>query len=549
MKELITQLKENNQDFEFYPTHRSILEVINKDLKYLKGERNCKDTISLLDIGAGNGNVFNILDELNPEIEKDNYKSRDLYITKYAIEKSEILINQMSSDIFVIGTDFYQQSLIDKKVDVVFCNPPYKEYVQWTSKIITEANSKFIYLVIPERWKENKSLLEIIEKRKIKYEILGSFDFLEADRPARAKVDIVKISNYKEYYGSNHLVSDPFDLWFNDFFHINTDEEELTDYKKEELKKEEIKNNVIKGQNLIERLDILYKQDFEKLLNNYKAIEQLDFQILKELNVNVEALKEGLKLKIQGLKNLYWKELFENLNTITNRLTKSSREKLLKKLTEHTTVDFSVENAYAVVLWTIKNANVYLDEQLKEVYLQMSSKENVQNYKSNKKFVEDGWRFNCDLRDGKYTHYVLDYRLVFKGYNNFGGYEYDHPKGLNKNVHDKIKDIFTIARNLGFDINESTMNYIWKPGKENTFTFGNDSEDFLKVRAYINGNIHCKFNQKFMKKLNIEAGRLNKWIKTQKEASEEMNIPLEEVIEMYNKNLQLLPKDVQLMIE
>jgi hypothetical protein len=548
MKQLITQLKENNQDFEFYPSTRQIIEVINKDLRIVSQERGIRNTVSLLDIGAGNGNVFNILEELNPEIDNKGYKERQLWITKFAIEKSEILINQMSSDIFVIGTNFYQQSLIDKKVDVIFCNPPYKEYVQWTSKIITEANSKFIYLVIPERWKENKALLDIIKKRKVKYEILGSFDFLEADRPARAKVDIVKIINYKDYYGSNHRLSDPFDVWFDEFFHINSEPEETSDYEKNKIKIEEIKNNVIKGQNLIERLDVLYKKDFEKLLNNYKAIEQLDYEVLKELNVNVDALKEGLKLKIQGLKNLYWKELFDNLNTITNRLTKSSREKLLNKLNEHITVDFSVENAYAIVLWAIKNANVYFDEQLKEVYLWMSGSENVQNYKSNKKFIEDGWRFNCELREGKYTHYALDYRLVFKGYNNFGGYEYDHPKGLNISTHEKINDIITIAKNLGFTVNESTMNYLWKPGKENIFTFGNDSEEFMRIRAYINGNIHCKFNQKFMKKLNIEAGRLNGWIKSPIEAAEEMNIDLLEVEELYNTNMQIPLKDVKLLI-
>lgn len=70
---------------------------------------------------------------------------------------------------------------------------------------------------------------------------------------------------------------------------------------------------------------------------------------------------------------------------------------------------------------------------------------------------------------------------------------------------------------------------------------------FGEIRAYINGNIHCKFNKEFMKKLNTEVGRLNGWIKSPKEAALELDMDIKEVEEYYGKSLQLCSNDVKLL--
>ena len=53
MKNLIETIKENNEDFEFYPTNQKMINIIasNVGSKLLTEGR-------LLDIGAGNGNFF-----------------------------------------------------------------------------------------------------------------------------------------------------------------------------------------------------------------------------------------------------------------------------------------------------------------------------------------------------------------------------------------------------------------------------------------------------------------------------------------------------------
>ena len=302
---LLQEVKENNQDFEWYPTSIEILKQVNKSIKKDIDDYSNECGFSILDIGAGNGKVFEVLENLSVK-GKDKYtRKRD--IEKFAIEKSQILMNYYSSDITVVGTDFLSQTLLDKKVDIIFCNPPYSDYENWTKKILSESNCKYIYLVIPSRWQENKKITSLINKRNFKQEIIFSYDFINSeDRKARAKVDVVKLSLDK--YDKN----DPFDIWFDDNFKIEIEDNDKSSYEVSADKQETLHNQLTSKINLIENLEELYTEDFTKLLNNYKSLEKMDGGLLKELNVDLESLKIGLKEKIKGLKYLYWQEFFDN---------------------------------------------------------------------------------------------------------------------------------------------------------------------------------------------------------------------------------------------
>jgi len=223
MKNLIQNLKENNQDHEFYPTTKEIIQRLYQEIN----KDNYRDNpTSILEIGAGNGKVLKTLEQLSKE--QNNNEKVAYFQNKYAIEKSEILIQQLPADVVIVGTDFWQQTLIDKKVDVVFCNPPYSEFEEWAIKIIKEAFAKTIYLVIPQRWERNKDILEAIKKREASFEILGSYDFLEADRQARAKVHLLKIDLRRKSGGyQDRDGTDPFKLWFEEEFKIKLVEVDL----------------------------------------------------------------------------------------------------------------------------------------------------------------------------------------------------------------------------------------------------------------------------------------------------------------------------------
>lgn len=77
---LVQILKSTQQDFEFYPTLPEIIALIKADLEIHHNNP------SLLDVGAGNGQTLKALTDC----------------TKYAIEKSFPLINELDSNIFII---------------------------------------------------------------------------------------------------------------------------------------------------------------------------------------------------------------------------------------------------------------------------------------------------------------------------------------------------------------------------------------------------------------------------------------------------------------
>ena len=57
--------------------------------------------------------------------------SADLQSTQYQLQTCALPIY-----VVIIGSDFHEQTLIDKKVDLIFCNPPYSEFELWTKQII-----------------------------------------------------------------------------------------------------------------------------------------------------------------------------------------------------------------------------------------------------------------------------------------------------------------------------------------------------------------------------------------------------------------------------
>lgn len=677
--QLVKNLKENDEDFEWYPTTEEMVKIVYDDLRIRLDEYGSMKAFSMLDIGAGNGSVFSMMDKMFPTKEKNNDNWCG-FTEKYAIEKSQILVESMiynNPEIKIIGTDFYRQSLIDKKVDVIFCNPIYSDFVTWMEKIIKESNSDFIYFVVPERWRRNqtiitalnsrlksdyhyiknnfifndeKSLMEyinyedpeeiivdkIVERdrinfrlkqetdnttlidnlkkdlnivlkeietlgkqtgfdlekieedyyKKLKYvskkemfykpriKILSSTDFLDSEfRKARAKVDIVCIDLSSHRQRSPGPISDPFEIFFNESFEIKADKvkyENLESSRKADKSskefKEEINNKLVAGTNLIEILEGFYQEDMHKLLNTYKALENLDYELLTELEVKVDSVKENLRLKIEGLKNKYWQELFDNMSTITEKLTSGSRKTLLNKLLKSTTIDFTAQNAYTIVLWAIKNANTYLDDQLKNMYLDFVNEGNISEYKSNARFQNDNWKYLYDKavknswnpKHGlqKLTNWKLkmDYRLVLSGHNVFSKSYMEwreKEKGLYNSGHEFIGDICTIAQNLGFNVLTTSYDHEWEPGKSYLFYFKDSKtgkkEVLMKIRAFMNGNVHMTPHKEFIKKLNIEAGRLLGWFANKEDASEKLDLTLEEVAECFKSNYQMLPSNVKLI--
>ena len=283
--QLIQAVKAAGQDFEWYPTTDSMLEVIDRDIK-----EHFVDSPTLLDCGAGDGRALMRLTKN----------------TRYAIERSSVLLEQMDRSIYVVGTEFFEQTLIDKKVDVLFSNPPYSQYADWMVKIIREANAHVIYFVVPCRWASNERVQEVLTLREAKSVCLAELDFSDAPRQARAQVSILKVNlGYKNY--RNSLRVDPFDLWFDENFKLEINKGATSKFAwKENLKSSAgVEKAMVAGGDLVKALENCYQLKLSELMNTYKALETVDAELLRELDVNIDSLKAAVRQKIEGLKDVF----------------------------------------------------------------------------------------------------------------------------------------------------------------------------------------------------------------------------------------------------
>jgi len=533
---LVEELKQSGEDFEWYPTSREMIQPIWEDLGKVE---------SVLDIGCGTCNFKKYIEEFN-QIEKADKSNYDNYgdfkgtarcFKYYVMEKSRILIDRLDKETIVLGTDFNQNTLIDKKVDAIFCNPPYSEYENWMKRIISEGNCKYIYLIVPQRWKENAEINGCIEDTKARVKVLGSFDFLHAERQARAKVDVLVIDKRKhsDYSGFRRelddINEDAFDKFFDETFKMR-DKVSQHEYDVEKEHKESIKTSLVGCESKAKMLVDLYQHEQKTFFEHFKAISTLDVDILETIGVKKESVKSALKQKIKSLKILYWELIFDELDEITSRLTSKTRKRMLDRFKELLTVDFTIENIYPLIIWVIKNANSYYNEQLIDFFKQLSSPENVKMYKSNQRvFQQERWRFADN-----HSHYTLDYRIVcrhiFK--TTYGG-------ELDKWENEKrINDICTIANNLGFETGwqEKPLKY----GEKYTVHMADMKTPLFEYRVYRNGNTHIKLNKEFCKAMNVEVSRLLGWIRSKEDISKEFPEELAKGADKYfktNKYLQL----------
>lgn len=547
---LIAQLAEADQDHEFYPTTNEIIAALVRDFSRVKNSysRYGDRWHTVLDIGAGNGKVLMAL------------KEKAEMTTLQAIEKSSILCRQLPNEILVVGTEFMEQSLLSKNVDMIFCNPPYTQFEEWTKKIIREANAHIVYFVIPQRWEKSILIADALKFRNVEIKKVGDFDFEDAeDRKARAKVHLLRIEFGSEAKEEGFACF--FKEQFADVIKKFEDEEKANEAEKKKRAQNEADgatdhtkggrhrpyHDLVVGESYPAALVSLYRGEIENIQKNYHLIGQLDVHLLREFEISPDKILSLLKTRLDGLKNEYWTELFDHLSAVTDRLTSASRRTILSTLHKHMGVDFTESNILEVIIWLIKNANQYIDSQLLVTYEKMVDKANVFLYKSNKRvWVDDRWRYSEEKP--KNTHFALDYRIVshrLGGIRRPGHYD----SGLTDGGAEFFGDLLTIARNLGFNCTtnhpdlERHNRKNWESGKPKSFSCINVKngkkmpEILFEARAFLNGNCHLRMNQDFMLALNVEHGRLQGWLKTGEQAAEELKD--EKAAEYFKSNLQL----------
>lgn len=565
--QIVKQLKLRESDFEYYPTHTISVQSIYKDAKaLLTSNSNVKHGINILDCGAGRGDFFEKFEKC---CKQDQEKSGLKISTKFAIERSQALIENWPADIICIGTDFNEQTLIDKThLPITFSNPPYSEWLSWTLKILQESQSRLIYLVLPSsKFNNSDQVQSMLDKRNATATIIDTFDFADGERRARVKADVIRVDMWppSKVRGTRDAFEagvDAFDIWFEEFVPVANNSKVREDFQKRAEARAstqtKVANELVAGRDLVDVLEELYQAEMQELIANYQKIGELDASLLKELDINVENVRTALKHKIVATKDLYWTELFNHLDQITSRLTTKSRENMLKHLQAKTTIDFTSSNVRALLIWVIKKSSLYFDSNLIDFFERNIEAANLVSYKSNQRtFKKEKWRYlRNEYETGDISHFSLDYRIVLQWIGtvkkDFFSSGADSRHELEPKAAMFFNDLITVANNLGYQCDSRADKIHWDYGQKYDF-YATDpkGEEVLlfDIKFFKNRNCHIRYNQRFIQILNIEFGRLKGWIKEKSDVQNELDIPTDVVEEAWGSNIQLGVQDVGTMIE
>ncbi|MEB5526728.1 DUF4942 domain-containing protein [Vibrio cholerae] len=543
---IVKELKGAAEDFEFYPTSESQMDLIADDLsKIMITHEFSGKELKILDIGAGDGRVlkyfFNFFEESHPKTS----------IKLFAIEKSNVHIKSYrKNNISLLGTDFFSTNLISKNCDFAFTNPPYSNFAPWVSALISQLNFKIMYALIPERWQSDEAIKEAIDKRQItSVKIIAESDFVEADRKARAKVHLVRFSfndfekeladakkysrKNKDWIGKSSTC--PFQLFIEKELNLKQTYNGTTDkfrsYKEIERIRDMLKGEKGTSRELVESRGVLwalldnYSRDMEKVLTDYKKISEISPQLLMELGVEYKSIRNSVEEKLLGFRNVYWELLFEELDALSSRLTHKNSVLILNTLKANA-LDFTYENAVYMISYAVEYANELIEDSLIHVFKNLTAETSIlRHYKSNTHMYKDCWRYNSESAN-KFAKYVLDYRFVVSFGSNFSG------GTLTKERQHDLNDILVMLGLLGYaSVSLEVSKNAIEPGKEYS-VFGTDPEGkrivLLKCRLYLNGNIHFKFDQKVMLRLNVTASRLLGWVRYKGEFFDETDMDIED---------------------
>ncbi|MCG9576124.1 DUF4942 domain-containing protein [Vibrio tubiashii] len=521
---IVKDLKQRQEDFEFYPTTQEQIDVIKADIKlHTYTER----AIDVLDCGAGDGRVLQQLTEGN----------------RYAIEISETLRRQYNDDIVVLGTDFTEQSLIDKYVHLVFSNVPYTQMNVWAPKILNEAFSNAVVLILPTRWVKSTAIQQAIASRGWEAKVLGTYTYEEADREARAVVDVIRFfSPHNKYYdGGKSHTRDPFDNYFTHTFPgIKTKGSGSKGFFEESFK-EQVEERLAKGfqsgstsnavslrKEEVATLVESYETDLREIYAVFETIDALPQAVFDEMEGSFENLRRNFRAKVSSLKAVYWRNMMSSLPAITSLLTTSTQKHLLARILDNQNLDFTLGNVRAVALWIVQNFTQYIDSQFIEAVSKLDDAIDVKLYKSNRDLLvpsKKSWRWQCEAK----AKYYFDYRCVLSP-----RYAFRESPSTDAtfSTGELIVDLLAVAYNLGFDtsLNLDPMKMTFVYGETTEFYYydhhSETKEVVFTIKVFRKGSMHVVFNKEFMIKMNVQFGRLKGWLHSAEQASDEIGIPL-----------------------
>lgn len=544
----VKDLQSNNSDFEWYPTSDRIIQAVIDDVKRA-GRAHTSKTV--IDIGAGDGRVLTAFKQ-----------DSDLYICNLlGVEKSGNHVARWPSNITFVGGDFYESQVDTGNIDILFSNPPFGDLERWCEHLIKNVYATVCYLVLPKRWSNSERIQAAIKARGLRAKVILSDNFLDAERKARASVEVVRLIStsfdrrqYKidkgftlegdeaEYSFNRYREQDPMNVWFEEMF---PNISKLSSTGSSHVERSESSYSLFVKTNTIDDLVMLYQLAADAVLKNYKTLNSLDSALFYELNIDLKTIKNTLKARMKALRVEYWRAFIHNYKPITERLTAKYRNKIYDTLINRAEdISFNATNALIITQMVIKLANEYSEDQVKDFFYDLSNAKSVRLYKSNQKvFSRHNWRY-CKNPDDRASHYALDYRIVQNRLFNISNRSCsDYLR--NNEIVSVISDICIIARLIGMRVpsfvNGSEFdNGDIKTGDRLSINYheGSNQINLFDLKFYKNGNQHLFLSQEFALRLNIFIGKVLGWVTCAEDAFDEMGSKShnkEEFIKVFNE--------------
>ncbi|TOJ47079.1 hypothetical protein CGI42_20275 [Vibrio parahaemolyticus] len=396
---VVQKLKDEGQDYEFYPSTKEHIDHIASDindiLKTHEFSTRYNEAVKVLDVGAGDGRVLQML-----KVALEANENETLHCDLFAVEKATVQTSTYrSKGITLLGTEFNEINFISKNADIAFVNSPYSEFSHWVATLINQLNFKIMYAIMPKRWEDDAMIQNAIERRGIKStKVIAESDFFDAHRQARANVHIVRFAfndfeeeatvcsdrphrrHYKPTIGRDG--NDPFQLFIEEELGLKKTYSSTTNHFHEFAEKERVRKSmqtegtasyeIVASRGILWALLDNYEQDLEHVLAEYKKISSLDSALLQELGVEYDALRKGLKEKLFGFRNVYWSLLFDELDVLSSRLTSKNKQQLLNTLSANA-LDFTHTNATYIIGYAVEMANELIESSLIEVFKELTS--------------------------------------------------------------------------------------------------------------------------------------------------------------------------------
>lgn len=544
---IINTLKANGQDYEFYPTPKSLAPLIAGEIESANpwlDNVNYSDIprTTVLDVCAGDGSfILALHDELM------NTK-RARQVTLQGIELSPILRDKWQGKIVPVGSNFYGIKV--PTAPVVFCNPPFSKYVGFTKKVLKDSTFNIAIFILPRGWRSNQELQSFLRSNDHRHTVIKTFDFKEhCERAIRSQTICDVLVFHGKYSG--------------DF--------ERT--RKEALKKQVAEIFDAEAEKGVMQTDLPTNFSLPDISKMYEKEKESRFELFKMLSSNNYAYTKSItgvddKYARENLLDMfsdayvalqrkYWGMVIKKLSVMGGLLTYENEQSLITDFAK--SIDFNIETISLFLEWLTSNFQTVMDDQFIMGYKSLMNPANSVRYKNNQSLFKDGnWTTN---EKGKYKSFLKKKVIleISNHYDAFGftliSYEakqqltsllinlsavfgywiaptlYDSPN-FKCNIcdlkqHIKPSETSPLNDDAKLKIAKALQDFEDEPrpyGKSIPIygiTKEGNADLLMYLIIYKKGTLHVKLSKDFALKLNVKYGTINGWITNPDDAKSE----------------------------